>query len=215
VPLSAGEHTITVDNLGDDWLELEYIEVGQLVAPARVLTLRDAQAGIALAWLQHRDYTWEKVAEDVAREPILFEYRLGGMPAGRYVAEIWDPLSGAVLGEELLRVGEDGLLRFTLVPMNSQLALRAVRQPDAPTPAPTETVTETPFASETLPPTLTPTLAAVATETASSSPTEIAATPSRTARPAAPAKSTRLATLVPFMANTNTPRPSTSSTPNS
>jgi hypothetical protein len=213
VPLSAGEHTITVDNLGDDWLELDYIEVGQLVAPARVLTLRDSQAGIALAWLQHRDYTWENSTEDLVREPILFEYQLGGMPAGRYVAEIWDPLSGAVLGEELLRVGENGVLRFSLVPMDSELAIRAVRQADAPTPAPTEIATETPIVTETLPPTTTATPAAAVTE--SSTPTEEPVTPSRTPRstmtasPTERASSTRLATLVPFMANTNTPRAAT------
>lgn len=209
VPLSAGEHTITIDNLGNDWLELEYIEIGQLVAPARVLTLRDSDAGVALAWLQHRDYTWDKVA-DVVRDPILFEYQLRGMPAGRYVAEIWDPLRGAVLGEQLLTVGEDGILRFELVPMDSELAIRAVRQPDAPTPAPTEIPTETPVPSETFTPTVT--LTPTATSTRTSTPTEVSITATRTPRPSMTirptARATRLATLVPFRADTNTPRPS-------
>jgi hypothetical protein len=209
VPLSAGEHTVTIDNLGDDWLELEYIEVGQLVAPARVLTLRDVQAGIALAWLQHRDYTWEKMADDVAREPILFEYQLAGMPAGRYVAEVWDSLSGAVVGEELLRVGDDGLLRFTLVPMNSQLAIRAVRQSDAPITVPTEVSTETPSESPTITPTPTVTMTEASTPTAPPSQT---ARTTVTARSTARADSTRLSTLVPFMASTNTTRPAVSAT---
>ena len=31
VPLSVGEHEITLENLGDDWLELDYLEIGQFV----------------------------------------------------------------------------------------------------------------------------------------------------------------------------------------
>jgi hypothetical protein len=126
VPLSAGDHSIVIDNLGEDWLEIAYLELGHLVAPARALTLRDSDNGVVLAWLQHRAYTWDQVNE--ARNAILLEYRLSGMAPGRYVAEIWDPLSGAVLGEELLRVGEDGLLAVNLLPLDRQLALRAIRQ---------------------------------------------------------------------------------------
>lgn len=211
VPLRAGEHAITVDNLGEDWLELDYIEVGHLVAPARVLTLRDGEAGIALAWLQHRDYTWENA--DAAREPILFEYLLGGMPAGRYVAEIWDPLSGAVLGEQLLRVDDDGMLRLELVPMDSELAIRAVRQPDTPALAPTTITTETPTMTETFPPTITPTPTVIVTEFISpTTETSLSKTPQpgATASPTMRVNATRLATLVPFLAATNTPRPSDS-----
>jgi hypothetical protein len=219
VPLRAGEHIVTIDNLGDDWLELEYIEVGQMIAPARVLTLRDSQAGVALAWLQHRDYTWERVAADVTRTPVLFDYQLGNMPAGRYVAEIWDPLGGAVLGEELIRVDEDGLLRFTLVPMDSQLAIRAVRQPDPPTPEPTEVASEIPPASPTPAPSLTPTRTPTATVTATASlipsatPTVLSPTP----KPSATIRvgATPLATLVPLLADTHTPRPASSATPDS
>ena len=201
VPLSAGEHSIVLDNLGEDWLELAYIEVGDLVAPARVFTLRDTEAGVALSWLQHRDYTWEKVAEGIERDPLNFEYRLDGMPAGRYVAEIWDPLAGAVLGEEILRVGDDGVLAFELLPIDRQLAIRAMHQPE-PTPAPTLERTETPAASTT--PTMSPTL------TATSSPTQTP-TIEPSARPTltpSTAGATSLPTLIPFVASTNTPRPS-------
>jgi hypothetical protein len=114
-----------------------------------VLTLRDTTAGIALAWLQHRDYTWEKVAAGVERQAVLFRYQLDQMPPGRYNVEIWNPLTGAVLGEELVRVGENGMLSVELLPMDSQLALRIFRQADpaTATPAPTDapaTVTATP-----------------------------------------------------------------------
>ncbi len=157
VPLTAGEHQIVLDNFGDDWLELEYLEVGHLLAPARVLTLRDSTAGVALAWIQHRDYTWENVAAATERSLIVLQYRLDQMPAGRYNVEIWDPLSGAVLGEEVVRVAEDGVLLIQLLPMDSELAIRAFLQPDLPalpasavTPEqPTMTETPTPGVTDT------------------------------------------------------------------
>lgn len=156
VPLKAGEHSVTLDNAGDDWLEINYIEIGQLIAPARVLTLRDSNAGVALAWIQHRNYTWQNVVSGIEIEPITFQYRLGGMPAGRYVAEIWDPISGGVLGEELLRVGDDGILQFRLLPLKSQMAIRAFRQGDVPELNATRTSTPTPTPTETPAPTSTP-----------------------------------------------------------
>lgn len=132
VPLSAGEHTITFENSGEDWFEIGYIEIGHLVVPARVLTLRDIDAGVALGWLQNRQYNWEAVAAGEDREVLTYQYRLDRMPPGRYVVDIWDPLTGAVSGEEIVRVGEDGVLRVDLVPLDRQLALRAFLQPEVP-----------------------------------------------------------------------------------
>ncbi len=159
VPLSAGEHTLSLDNTGQDWLELDYLEIGQLIAPARVETLRDTTAGVALAWIQHRDYTWEQVAAGVNREAINLRYQLNRMPAGRYSVEIWDPISGGVIGEEAVEVAEDGILAIDLVPMDSMLALRAFLQPDD-TPAEvtipaTFAPTDIPAISETAEPTAT------------------------------------------------------------
>lgn len=195
VPLAAGEHVVTLDNRGDDWLELDYLEVDQIGAPARVLTLRDPAAGVALSWLQHRDYTWDKVAAGEVPEPLTFTYQLDEMPPGRYLAELWNPLTGAVLGEELLRVGEDGILRFELLPLSQQLAVRVFRQPDAPapTPLPTEhpTATQPPAPTATLEATLETTAAPEATAERTA---EGTATPETTPEPTAAVTETLEAT---------------------
>jgi hypothetical protein len=149
IPLAAGEHTIVLDNQGGDWLEIAYLEIGHLFAPARVLTLRDTQAGVVLAWLQHRAYTWERVAAGETAVPVTFAFEVGGLPEGRYVAEIWDPLEGAVLGEELLRIGEDGVLQVDLLPFARQLAVRAIRQPADSATIVTPTPTLLPFVAAT------------------------------------------------------------------
>jgi hypothetical protein len=158
VPLSVGEHDITLENLGDDWLELDTLEIAQFISPVRVLSLRDSGAGVALAWLQNRDYTWDRL--DNPRKKLLFTYRIDQMTAGKYTVEIWDPLSGDVIGSEVTSVGEDGVLSIDLVPMDSELALRIVPQPEAGTeeanpPTPEMTETLLPTATATLTPTLT------------------------------------------------------------
>ena len=209
VPLAVGEHDITLENLGDDWLELDYLEIAQFVSPVRTLTLRDSGAGVALSWLQNRDYTWDRLT--VARTKLLFTYRIDQMPAGRYTVEIWDPLSGGVIGSEVTTVGDDGILAVDLVPMDTELALRIVRQPDTGTEEvgvtenatenAAENVTEVP--SETLPPRLTPTITPSVTlftiVTNTPAPT---ATATNTLTPSATA--TRTATFVPTLQSSET-----------
>ncbi len=170
VPLSVGEHDITLENLGDDWLELDYLEIAQFVSPVRMLTLRDTEAGVALSWLQNRDYSWDRM--DNPRAKLLFTYRVDQMPAGRYTVEIWDPLSGGVIGSEVTSVGADDVLSVDLVPMDAELALRVVRQPDLET--------------EEAKPTLAPTVTLSLTETPSATPSQfslVTNTPAPTALP--------------------------------
>lgn len=213
LPLVAGEHEIVLDNSGNDWLELAYIEIGHLVAPARALTLRDADAGVALAWIQHGDYTWEQVAAHVARAPLTLRYRLNRLPPGRYVVETWDPLGGGVLGEELLRVGADGLLDVDLLPFDAQIALRILRQPEAPA----ATATLSAHASPSAPPSPTaPARSATATPTITPSPTATArpltAVPSLTPTATLTPTVTRTPTITRTPTRTVTPFPSAQAT---
>jgi hypothetical protein len=147
LPLPAGDHTIVLDNTGDDWLEMESLEVGALIAPARALTLRDVKAGIALAWVQHRDYTWEKSTQRPA--PLTLCYRLDEMPPGIYRVEIWEPLTGAVPAEIRASVGSDGILAVSLPPTSSLLALRIFRMGDLPEATPTVAADMPLFATNT------------------------------------------------------------------
>jgi hypothetical protein len=148
LPLAAGERNITLDNTGDDWLEIDYIEIADMIAPARALSLRDAEAGLALAWLQHRDYDWSRAGN--SRDLKHFRYRLNRMPAGRYIVEVWDPVSGGIIGEEIVRVRDDGILVVELLPFNRMLVLRASLQlDDKPITDPLETLLPQEFATTT------------------------------------------------------------------
>lgn len=150
LPLTAGRHTVIFDNPGDDWLQLEYLEIADYLAPLRALALADVDEGIALVWIHHRDFTWEQVQANVSNAPLNFTLELPDMPVGEYRIEFWNPESGNIIGEAWATVeGETrGVLRTALLPIDSDLALRVFRmagpdgaQVDVPAPVPTATDT--------------------------------------------------------------------------
>jgi hypothetical protein len=175
LPLSAGQHTLTLDNLGEDWLQIEYIEIEAYRSPLRALTLADPVAGIALAWIHHRDYTWETVLADEPIEPLLYQLQIPGMGAGEYRVEYWDTFTGQVLGEERITVVADnlnGILNLELLPLNTQLALRVFRVagPIQTAPSRNNVITATP--TSTTAPTFTPAASLTETRRPLSTPSE-------------------------------------------
>jgi hypothetical protein len=204
LPLSAGEHMVVLDNLGEDWLQLGYIEVGQLRSPARALGLADSERGYALAWVQQRRYTWESAADVLRMEPLPFDLLIPAMPAGQYRIVFWDVLTGSVLGDDTVTLADaaGGTLRVSLPPLTSPVALRAVRVagPDvAETPAATPFATRTPQITLTPTPTITPSFTPTATATPTATPTD---TPTATSTPTASDTPTQTASP------TRTPTPS-------
>jgi hypothetical protein len=210
VPISAGEHTVVLDNPGQDWLQLGFLEIPQYRAPVRALGLVDRSMGIAAAWVQHRDYTWPLVASGNVLEPLNFGLRFPAMPPGVYRVTYWNTASGSVIGEETITLAEDsdGTLRLKLLPITAQLAVRIVRiaGPEVEqTPEATEFATRTPqvsftpTVSET--PTPSPTVTRAATSTSTSTITPV---PTNTSAPTA----TLLPTVTPTPLPTLTRVPS-------
>ena len=202
VPVTAGEHTLVLDNLGADWLQLDYIELAQYRTPMRALALADRDQGVMVAWIQHRDYTWQSASSGRALEPLSFNLRVPGMPAGRYRVTYWDTATGNVLGEDTITLveGSDGVLRIELLPINSQLAVRVLRvagPETAATPEGTQFATRTPQVS------LTPTATTSVTPSETASPTQTASA-TVTASPTA--------TLTPTPTDTSTVTPTDTST---
>lgn len=128
VPLSAGTHTVILDNLGDDWLEIDYLEIPNYRAPLRALALADGDKGIYLVWLHHREYRWENVQAGLEREPYTMTLQIPRTASGNYRIEFWDPLSGNLIGEEVVTVAEGQTsLSLPLLPIDTQLALKIIR----------------------------------------------------------------------------------------
>src|SRR5690606_1763301 len=98
VPLSAGEHTVVLDNLGADWIQLDYIEIAAYRSPIRAIGLADRERGEAAVWVHHRDFTFETISAEIEPEPVNFSLRIPEMPAGTYRVTIWDAITGNVIG---------------------------------------------------------------------------------------------------------------------
>ncbi|MCC7209710.1 MAG: DUF5060 domain-containing protein [Anaerolineae bacterium] len=151
VPLRAGENRVVLDNLGADYLILDSLEIEAYISPLRTLALADREEGILLAWLQHRDYTWQNAAAGVQAQAVSAAIRVDGMPVGQYLVELWDPFTGNVLGQETASVSGvtegdvQGMLSVQLLPISRMLAVRAIRVSEpANLPSPTPTFTPTP-----------------------------------------------------------------------
>lgn len=129
IPLSAGSHTVTLNNTGEDWLQIDAIEIESYRSPLRSYGLADTVSGTALVWIHHREFTWDAVAgrRDIA--PIDAMLTLSDMPTGEYLIEFWDPFSGNVIGEEnaVITQQDNGILQINLIPVDQQLALRILR----------------------------------------------------------------------------------------
>jgi len=233
VPLSAGEHTVVLDNLGQDWIHLDYIEIGAYRSPVRALGLADRVRGEAAVWVHHRDYTHQTITAGAEPEPLDASLRIADMPAGTYRITIWDAITGNVIGEETatLAEGGDGVLRVRLLPLTAQLAVHAERIAGPPeadstpatqiitrTPAvtltPTSTPTPTPTETSTPTPTATDTPTATLTRTPSPTPTDTdTPTPSATMTATHTPTDTPTATETPTATATNTPRPTSTPRP--
>ncbi|MBI5961426.1 MAG: DUF5060 domain-containing protein [Chloroflexi bacterium] len=223
LPISAGEHTLVLDNLGQDWLQLGYIELAEYRAPLRALALADRELGIAVAWVDHREYTWHSVTSGVIPDSLTFSLRLPEMPVGRYRVTFWDTATGNVIGEENITLDElsEGVLQIDLLPITAQLAVRAFRVagPEVmPASAFTDFATRTPEVTLTATPTDTAVPVMTDTPTATETVTQTATvtrTPSptrtRTPRPS----STPMATISPSdtVTNTRTSMPSRTPSP--
>ncbi|HVO68832.1 MAG TPA: DUF5060 domain-containing protein, partial [Aggregatilineaceae bacterium] len=160
LPIAAGEHTLVLDNPGSDWLQLEYIEIAQYRTPARALALADRSLGAMLAWVNHRDYTWESAALGSTPAPLDVSLAMTNMPTGIYRITFWDTTTGNVIGEQNTTVTaiSNNVLHVSLPPLTSQLAVRALRVAGPqiqPSPEVTRFATRTPQVSLTPTPTAT------------------------------------------------------------
>jgi len=215
VPLSAGEHTVVLDNLGQDWIHLDYLEIAAYRTPIRAIGLADRERGEAAVWVHHRDYVHEVITAGAEPEPLNFSLRLPEMPSGRYRVTIWDAITGNVIGEETVTLAEDGddTLRIRLLPLTAQLAVHAQRvagPPEAESTPPTQIITRTP--AVTLTPTSTATPTATDTDTPSPTPTDtptvtLTRTPTDTPSPTDTATATTTPTDTPTQTPTDTATP--------
>lgn len=236
IPLPAGDHRLVLDNTGDDWVELDYIEIPNYRAPLRAVGLADRTHGVALIWLQNRAATWQNAAAGIDPAVLHFRMDVPAMTPGVYRVEFWDADTGNILGEELhtLSGNQIGTLSIMLLPIRTHLAVKIVRvqageplaQPPSPLPTRTSAIqpTPTPSVTATASPTATPTATSSSTPTATptntltNTPTAtLTSTPTNTATSSPTSTPTATLTVTaaasPSATDTPSPTPSPSITP--
>jgi len=93
VPVTAGEHTIIVDNKGKDWLSVVGYKLTNYQTyenpTLRVFGLQNDT--MALLWLQNTRHTWYRMFEEIPLKAVLPTYiEIKGLQDGEFKVEWWD-----------------------------------------------------------------------------------------------------------------------------
>ncbi len=131
IKVPAGRHRITVENIGDDWMYVDYSFEGGFVSIRPNLRLFGRAADdYAFGWIQDRSHTWFNVAEH-GEPPIIAPTRvpLKALKAGRYEVTYFDTYKGKVLSRSEVRCA-DGLLVLELPQVKGDLAFKVQRVGD-------------------------------------------------------------------------------------
>jgi hypothetical protein len=137
VPLSAGRHTVAVENVAGDWVSvLSYEFTGALSSrytTLRPLALRDAATGETLVWLHDTESNWKNDRDGVIpRRWQGISVPLTGLRPGRYRAAWWDTRSGRIIRTETVTAKRSKPLSLKAPPFTRDVALRLAPEAAAP-----------------------------------------------------------------------------------
>jgi len=131
VPLAAGEHRVTLDNLGSDWLRVRTLYVAAAVdSPAKLVRVAGLRSG-GTGFLYLRNQTRTRVYQEVLHEkPAGFpEVRVAvrDLPPGRYEVKRFDTETGEVV-ETRTEDAPTGMLTLNLSLPGEDAAVRFERK---------------------------------------------------------------------------------------
>lgn len=129
--IPAGKHTVTIRNIGADWMTYSVRFKDALVrANPPVVSWATVGNTVALAWMRVEDRTWRRLVvlkEQIPAAPAT-SFELNGLASGVWNVELWDTWKGVPVRSETVKVGIDGNLKLSLPPIETDLALKAVKQ---------------------------------------------------------------------------------------
>ena len=131
VTIPAGKQTVTVKNIGADWMTYSIRFKDALVrANPPVISWATVGNSVALAWMRVEDRSWRRLIvlkEQVAPAPPT-SFLLSGLASGAWKVELWDTWKGEVIATENVKIGIDGNLKLNLPQIETDLALKALKQ---------------------------------------------------------------------------------------
>jgi hypothetical protein len=127
--IPAGTHEITVEALGNDWVNVSAYEFDgvQTAPPAELLGLRGKRT--VLAWLWNRTHIWAPAL--TGWQPVRLSAasaELRELPAGAWRVRPFDPWKGQWGPAREVTVGADGMLRLSVDSLDRDWAWRLERK---------------------------------------------------------------------------------------
>lgn len=139
IDVPTGPHTITLDNAGGDWLQIDrYTLTGYQSSRYPDVTLIGLRHGArAILWAQNAHHNWKNVYEKRAVPTIAGAVTaVRGLPAGRYQVAWWDTIHGVVTRHETVSA-KNGTLPLRLPPLATDVAaqISPARRQESPRPS--------------------------------------------------------------------------------
>ena len=130
IDVPAGDHTITVENLGNDWFMASYrfVNLQKRTGPALQAWALEGNSTV-IVWARPEGRTWKRVIVEKRPFPPVQEslIRLDGLSAGDWRMEVWDTWKGHILSSTTLHVGINGKARLPVPVVTRDVALKLTK----------------------------------------------------------------------------------------
>ncbi|MDP5170655.1 MAG: T9SS type A sorting domain-containing protein, partial [Bacteroidia bacterium] len=122
VSISAGPHTIKVDNTGMDWITISSYSFSGLGSTTDFYVLTSADGDVSAGWILNNEYHYLNVPQHGPPTPVTDAMlTIKGMKDSSYFVKWFDCLTGAVIKNELV-TGVNGEVSINVPPMIWDLA---------------------------------------------------------------------------------------------
>jgi hypothetical protein len=130
IDIPAGDHTITVENIGNDWFMAAYRFIGlqKRTGPALQAWALEGNNTV-IVWARPEGRTWKRVIVDKTQFPPVQAsvISLDGISAGDWRMEIWDTWKGSVASSSVLHVGINGKVHLPLPGFTKDIAVKLTK----------------------------------------------------------------------------------------
>ncbi|MCC6459764.1 MAG: DUF5060 domain-containing protein [Saprospiraceae bacterium] len=145
IDVPAGTHTIKVDNLGTDWIEIMEYVFEKLGTSVQAFTLKAGNSQKTAGWMHQKTYNWQYLKANGAPAAAAgVSVTIPGMAPGTYSLNWWNCATGTVLQTSTASADAAGNLVLPCPAFQWDLAFTAVAETvGAPEVAAAETAEET------------------------------------------------------------------------